>query len=252
MASFRIRREDTTALVTIDRPPANTITTEVFDEGVELLRRLATGDETRAVVLTGAGRMFSAGLDLFALLDLDQEGLRQFMRSFDEFFRTLLLFPKPLVAAINGHAIAGGCVVAAGADFRLMAAGQARIGLTELKVGVPLPATAQEIVHVAFAGRYLEEIALRGRTYEPDEALARGLIDEVVPAEELLPRATALAAELGSYHPPAFKATKLGLRASAAARLEAVAREGDPAWEVWLRSDTRAAMESFRARTLSR
>ncbi len=252
MALLRLDRRPETgvAVVTFDRPPANGINRDFFLELAALLPALAA-PEVRAVVVTGTGRFFSAGLDLFEVFAYDPPTFTDFTQRFDAGFAGLFALAKPVVAAVNGHAVAGGAVLAAIADFRLMAAGPGRVGLTEILVGVPFPATILEIVRFACAGPSLPELLYHGRTYPPDEAVGRRLIDEVVAPEELMPRALALADALGGREPVAFAAIKRALRADAIARVEAAVRDGDPIWDVWRSPETRAAVAAYRARTLS-
>jgi enoyl-CoA hydratase len=248
MALFHVETGPVT-VVRFERPPANAINRDFFVELEPLMQRLAAPD-VRAVVLTGTGKFFSAGLDLFEVFSYDAASGRDFARRFDRGLTSLFTFAKPLVAAVNGHAVAGGAVLADMADFRLMAAGTSKVGLTELPVGVPFPTVALEVVRYACAGPHLHEILLRGQLYGPDHACARRMVDEVVPSAELLPRARALAEELARIHPPAYAETKRQLRADAARKMLAVCEHGDPVWEIWRTPETRAAMEAYRARTL--
>ena len=241
--------DDGVTVATIDRPPANALTLEFFAELEALVARLSA-DATRALVLTGAGRFFSAGLDLFEVFAADAAGFAAFTARFDAGFAALFAFPKPVVAAINGHAVAGGAVLAACADFRLVADGPGRIGLTEILLGVPFPASILEIVRHACAGPDLREILYHGRTYLPEEARRRRLADEVLPAPDLLSRARALAAELATREPVAFAETKRALRADVLARMAALPPGQDPIWAIWKSRETRAAVEAYKARTL--
>jgi enoyl-CoA hydratase/carnithine racemase len=237
------------AVVTLDRPPANALNRAFFDELIALRDRLRAPD-VGAVVITGTGRFFSAGLDLFEVFAYPPREFDEFTQRFDVGFGALFAFPKPVVAAVNGHAIAGGAVLAAAADFRLVADGEGRMGLTEILLGVPFPVSVLEIVRYACAGPALPELLYHGRTYRPRDAHARHLADEVVPATELLARARALAEELAGRPRAAFEQTKVSLRADALRRLESARRDGDPAWDVWRSAETHAAVEAYRARTL--
>src|SRR4051794_16388117 len=105
----------------------------------EIEERLREASDASAVILTGSGSIFSAGVDLFRLTNEGVPYVEQFVPALDSMLRTLFLFPRPVVAAINGHAIAGGCILAAASDVRLMASGDGRIGVPELVVGVPMP-----------------------------------------------------------------------------------------------------------------
>jgi enoyl-CoA hydratase len=237
------------AVVRFDRPPANAMNSDFFAALAQTLDRLGDGP-SRAVVITGTGRFFSAGLDLFEVFSYPADGFTEFTRRFDRGFRAAFTFAKPLVAAVNGHAIAGGTVLAACADRRLMADGAARAGLTELQVGVTFPVTAYEITGYGCAGRHLADVLLRAQTYPPAAALERNLVDEVVPEAELLERSIAVARELAAIAPAAFAQTKRALRAEAIARIEAVTPGADPIWDRWRSPEVRASVEAYRQRAL--
>ncbi|HZX43297.1 MAG TPA: enoyl-CoA hydratase/isomerase family protein, partial [Myxococcaceae bacterium] len=151
-----------------------------------------------ALVLTGEGRAFSAGLDLPELTALDHAGLERFIRRFSEVMLRVFTLPVPVVAAINGHAIAGGCVLALQADVRLAAAGDYRIGLNEVQIGLGLPAVVLETLRCQLPAQSLGPVALEGRLLEPEEARALGLVEAVVPPEHLLEQARSRAAALGA------------------------------------------------------
>lgn len=151
---------------------------------------------------------------------------------------------------MNGHAIAGGAVLAACADVRLVADSDVKMGLTEVLVGVPFPRRIFEILRFACGGPAFQELLYHGRTYGPAAACARRLAEEDVDPAGLLARAHAAAEELASRPRAAFRATKRMLRADALARIEAVPPGADPVWDVWRAPATRAAVAAYRERTL--
>jgi enoyl-CoA hydratase len=250
MAMLGLVRDGAVAVVTFNRPPANAITRDFFREVEQLLPELAA-PAVRAVVITGSGRFFSAGLDLFEVFAYGSADFSDFTTRFDAGFLGLFALQKPVVAAMNGHAVAGGAVLAAIADFRVMADGDGRVGLTEIQVGLPFPVSVLEIVRYACAGPHLTELLCRGLTYPPRAACTRQLVDEVLPASDLLPRSLSLARELAALTPAAFAATKRALRGETLARLRAVPPGTDPVWDQWRAPETRAAVDAYRARTLS-
>lgn len=162
----------------------------------------------RAVVITGRGSSFSAGVDLFRLIQDGPAYAERFLPVLDTMLRDALTFPKPLIAAVNGHAIAGGCILAAACDRRLMAEGNGRIGIPELVVGVPFPALPLQIVAARVPDRGFRDLVLTGRTVHVDDAIALGLIDEKCPVEALLDRAIAAANQLAAIPANAFALTK--------------------------------------------
>ena len=210
--------------------------------------------DTRAIVLTGRGAMFSAGVDLLRLSDGGASYVLRFLPALHRLYHTVFFFPKPVVAAINGHAIAGGCVLQACADKRIATAGAGRIGVTELLVGVPFPPLAFEIMRFASPPRYLADGMFSGATYPPDVALSRGLIDELAdgPAA-LFDRAVAAAETLAALSPQAFALTKQQLRQPVADAMERHGQRVAAASEdIWTAPETLARIRDYVGRTFKK
>lgn len=214
-----VKIEDGIATLTIKHGKANALDIALCSELAKCFDELRASD-ARAVVMTGQGRIFSAGVDLLQLTSGGADYVRRFLPILHRLYDAVFFHPRPVVAAMNGHAVAGGCVLACCADRRIMARGNGRVGVTELLVGVPFPALAFEIVRFAVPQRHLSEFMLSGATYDVDAALARGWVDEVVEAEKLLQHAVAAARSLASLSPAAFAQTKKQLRQEAAERVE--------------------------------
>lgn len=223
---------------------------------VELLEALqreltGTGEDVRAVILTGTGTIFSAGVDLFRLTQEGDGYVRRFLPLLSSCLRTLFAFPKPVVAAANGHAIAGGCLLVLAADLRLMAEGNGRMGVPELLVGVPFPAAALELVRFTVAPDKVQSLVYTGRTVPPPDALAAGMLDEVIPADKLLPRAQELARQLAAIPAETFRLTKQALRAQTLARIDGVGViQDEAAMKVWLAPETHAVIRTYLQRTV--
>jgi len=181
-------------------------------EGLTRELRDAEASETIADIRTGTGSIFSAGVDLFRMTNEGAPDVERFFPALRDSLHALFTFPKPIVAAVNGHAIAGGCLLAAACDYRLMSAG--RIGVPELLVGVPFPAIAIEILKFA-CGRDAQSLVYSGRTVTPDDAKLAGLIDEVVAPDFLHTRAEVIARELAAIDSRNFALTKKQLRGDA-------------------------------------
>src|SRR2546430_11128637 len=170
----------------------------------------------RALVITGYEGFFSAGLDLPALDALDDRAMGSFMSGFSRTMRRIFELPMPVVAAVNGHAIAGGCVLALQADVRIGAASDFRIGLNEVQLGIGLPAVVLESLRAQVPPPSLLPIAQEGRLFSPEDALSVGLLHEVVPEDHLEQRAVARAMELGALPGAAYASVKPWTRAPAA------------------------------------
>ena len=183
---------DGIAVVTMRHGKANALDIEFCDALVARFAELRDS-AAKAVVLTGQGRIFSAGVDLIRVGNGGADYIRQFLPALHRLYDAVFFHPKPVVAAINGHAVAGGAVLACCADRRIMAREGGRIGVTEILVGVPFPALAFEIVRFAVPARHLPEFTLSGATYTTDAALDRGWIDEIAEPSELVEDAIAVA-----------------------------------------------------------
>lgn len=210
-----------------------------------------TDSDARAVILTGTGSIFSAGVDLFRIVDGGSDYVERFFPALARFVLDLFAFPKPFVVAANGHAIAGGCIFTLCADYRLMAAGDGRIGVPELLVGVPFPASVLEVIRYAVPPQHLQMLVYSGRTVVPDEALRLGIIDEVT--EDLTGRAEAVARQFAALPPQAFQLAKRQLRDKAISRAKHHAHELDSeALELWKAPETHARIREYLAKTVSR
>jgi enoyl-CoA hydratase len=227
---------------------ANAMTREVLDQ-IELLIDGFEQGEARAAVMIGYERYFSAGLALPSLVDLDRATMRGFIGRFGEVMGRVFTCPKPIVAAINGHAIAGGCVLALQCDVRLMIADQAKIGLNETQLGIGLPSSVLEPLRLAVPARSLVPIAYTGRLFSPAEALELGLVDELSPPGELETRAIERARALAQVPTAAVAQVKLGLRRAA---LEAIRARSDEETERWLDTWFSPEARVLRAETVAR
>jgi enoyl-CoA hydratase len=205
-----------------------------------------------ALIITGVGTLFSAGVDLFKVVDGGRPYIARFLPALSGLFLRLFTFPRPVVAAINGHAIAGGCILACACDYRVMAEGKGRIGLPELHVGVPFPASAVELLRSVTDPARLQEFLLLGRTYEPREAAAVGLVNEVVAAEALMERAVTVARDLNARPAASYRITKEFLRGPAAERIRNAEQDRRELIDAWASPSTLDAIREYLARTLKK
>jgi enoyl-CoA hydratase len=248
--------EGEVAVLRLEHGKANALDTELLEELEATLAELEAGGAGAgaAVVLTGTGSIFSAGVDLFRVLDGGSEYLAGFLPAISRALERLFAFPRPVVAAVNGHAVAGGALLCAACDLRLAAAGGGRIGVPELLVGVPFPVAALEILRFATPREHLQPLVYGGATHDPQAALARGLVDEVVsPPERLVPRALEAARELAALPAEAFRLTKEQLRRPALERMRRLGPGHDPAVRaVWADPESHRRIRAYLDKTLHR
>ena len=184
--------KDGVAVLAMRHGKANALDTELCQALCGALDE-AAAEGAAAVVLTGAGPVFSAGVDLKRVTAGREGYVAAFLPELRRAFTRLATVELPVVAAVNGHAIAGGFILAAAADWAVMAEGPGRVGVTELLVGVPFPAVALELLRLRAGDAQARPLALSGATSGAGQALARGLVDEAVPAAELADRSLAAA-----------------------------------------------------------
>lgn len=235
-------QDDGIAVVTFARPPMNAMDSEMLEEIAALFDRLASDRSVRAAVLTGEGRAFSAGLDLKLLPTLDIAAQHRLIAAMNDGFGTLYAWPKPLVTAINGHAIAGGMVVALCGDWRIVADVPLKASFAEVKVGVRYPVAALDVARSELAPTAARRMVLFGEELDAAGAVALQVFDECATPDTLLARAIARARKDAALPPDAFATIKRELRSPALARI-AAARGGhaEPRYFAWLTEETRAA-----------
>lgn len=242
MSLVRLERRDSVAIVTLDRPRANAFTRELVGE---LSRAMTDSASSGAVVLASASPgIFSAGWDLPYLLGQDRNGFDQFVSGYCDLVRQIFAFERPVVAALSGHAIAGGLIVAAAADERLAAEGKGELGLSEVLLGVPVPACLLEIFRHAIGARAMERLAATGENLTVDRALEAGLIDRVVASGSLLEEAVARARFLAERPGEAYGSTKRRCRAEALARFDQ-ARSDVGFADLWFSSDAQGRIRAL-------
>lgn len=249
-----IHREDrgSVAVLRLDHGKVHALDRDLCDALAGAVRDVERS-EARALVLTGTGTSFSAGVDLFRVLDGGRAYVEPFLRSLDDAFGALFAFEKPAVAAVNGHAIAGGGILAWACDHRVMAAGSGRFGVPELIAGVPFPSLALEIVRCATPRALFGEIVQRGALFSPADAHAKGLLDEVVQPGALLARSIAVAGELARIPARSFALVKRQHRAPSLERWRELSSAHDAAVrEAWCSDEVQAAIRGHLERTIGK
>jgi enoyl-CoA hydratase len=177
MEFLRIERPSTTAELVLARPPVNALHSGLLREIADAVAALDGDDSVRGVLLRGEGKCLSAGLDLAEVASLDERGALEFFATFDSAFNALFGIGKPLAVAVDGHAIAGGLILALCGDFVAIGRGPHKLGLTELTVGVPFPRSALEIARAALPQRALRVLVNGAVALPAAEAFELGVGD---------------------------------------------------------------------------
>src|SRR5688572_30118863 len=208
---MQLERIDDVALLRLRGGKANSVSPDFLQGLIGLFDRVEASD-ARAIVITGYERHFSAGLALPMLLDLERAEMRAYIDLFGQAMLRAFRCERPVVAAINGHAIAGGCVLALMADYRIMAEGPARIGLNEVQLGIGLPAVVVEPLRLQVPPSSLLPIAIEGQLFSPEGAGLLGLVHQVVEPNVLEAKAIEKAHALAQPPLSGFAQIKLSLR----------------------------------------
>jgi len=184
---IQLEREGTVAILRLASGKLNAISPELLEECHRALDALENDTATTGLIITGgSSRFFSYGLDVGRLLTVDRSFLGPFMKSLNRLLSRLYLFPQPVGAAVNGHATAGGLLLVMTADCRVAAEGNFSAGLSEAKLGLAAPAAALRMIARRLGTAATAELALRGMMLNPEAALALGIYEKIVPADQLL------------------------------------------------------------------
>jgi len=208
------------ATLRMERERANAINPGTVEALTEAFAQVTEDDAVRAVLLTSGRKLFSPGLDLAFLVGLDRPAMHAFMGSFSSWMQVLIDCPKPVIAGMGGHAIAGGLVLALTADWRILRE-DAEIGLNEVRIGLPLPFGVARLLQDAVPPSSLAEIGLLGRNFRGEAARTVGLVHEVCSADRFDEVCRARAEEFAAKDPAAFATTKRYLRAGVSETLRA-------------------------------
>lgn len=206
--------------LTMNNNDANTICIDWQAQMLEALNEVENNcGKGTALVMTGEGKFFSNGVNIDAMNKLDKLGVKNFAQTMLDIHRRMIMLPFPTVAAINGHAFAGGAFLALSLDYRIMREDRGWICISEVDAGVAIPAPMMDILHAKLPPATVRDAALTGKRYTAAEAIAAGFVDDKVSSETLLASAVELATTLASKEPGIFKTIKQTLYCELAARL---------------------------------
>lgn len=238
--------EDHIMHILLDRGKSNAMHLEMVDELIEVVIDAKNNPSVEGIILTGKEHFFTSGLDLITLYDYDRDQMENFWKSFMMLVRELVAFPKPSVAAVTGHSPAGGCVLAICCDYRVMADGEYIIGLNEVPVGIVVPQNIFSLYSFWLGHSIAYRSLLEGKLFKPSEALAIGLLDEVVSFDRIQNAAIRKVKAVSQFEKNAWQSSKLNFRKdlidSFSAGHEELIKQ---VLEQWWRPSTRAILKTI-------
>ena len=197
------------AIVKLDRDVPNALNLELVTALDEALQKVKNNSNIHSLVLTSTNeKFFSIGFDIPQLFQLSKNDFKVFYKAFNQLCMYLYTFPKMTIAAITGHAVAGGCILVLCCDYRFIAEGKKKMGLNEIKLGVPIPYPADCILHQLVGFRNAREIIDTGEFYLPEKLLQMGVVDEILPLEQVLAKAIEKAKSIDEFSPDALTLIK--------------------------------------------
>lgn len=212
MNTIKVTIKDHLALITLDRGRSNALNREMITELNDMFKSISNDPNISGVIITGKENFFSAGLDLIELYGYSEAEAESFWHLFLNFTANITAFKKPLVAAINGHSPAGGCVIALACDYRVMAEGKSIIGLNEVPVGIIVPNSIFNLYSFWLGKAQAARSLLEGKLFTPEEALQIGLIDELVNPASIITAAERKIRKLMAMERNTWEQSKLNIR----------------------------------------
>jgi enoyl-CoA hydratase/carnithine racemase len=237
------------ATVTFNRGKVNAMNEPMVEELTACFEELESDSSVRVVIVTGRGSFFSFGFDIPGFLSYSRESFTRYLTKFAGLYTLVYLYPKPVVAALNGHTIAGACMLATACDYRIMVEGKAKISLNEIGFGSSVTAGSVEMLRACVGTRNAEKIVCTGAMFNADDALRMGLVDQKSAPENIQADALAVAHEFAARDAQAFRSIKLLLRKQIADDMRA--REKDSIAEfvdIWYSESTWERLKEIKIR----
>lgn len=247
MDFISVSQEDGMATVILNRGKVNALNETLVEQISSCFVKLEKDKSIQAIIFTAQGKFFSFGFDIPEFLSYPKESFIRYLTKFTNLYTSLFLFPKPIVAALNGHTIAGGCMLALACDSRIMVSGKAKISLNEISFGSSVFAGSVEMLKFCVGQKNAESVLYSGAMYSAEEAIHLGLIDQISSSENLMDDARKTAQDFVTKEISAFRAIKGLLRKPVAA--EMVKREKDSIREfvdIWYSEKTWKNLEKIK------
>ncbi|MFH2037657.1 MAG: enoyl-CoA hydratase/isomerase family protein [Candidatus Zixiibacteriota bacterium] len=186
MSFISLELKNNIAVLTLNRGKVNAINETVLDEFNNLLDKIEKDEAIRAVILTGSGKFFSFGFDIPELIQLTKSDFKRYLIKFTNLYTRLFLFSKPVISALNGHTIAGGCMIASATDYRVMVTGKAKFSLNEITFGASVFTGSVELMKYCTGNKNAESILLSGKMFTAEEGFEGGFINQISDEKTIL------------------------------------------------------------------
>jgi enoyl-CoA hydratase/carnithine racemase len=242
---IQVEQKNQILIAKLNRGVTNAINLELVNKLSEIVKKTEQDTKVHALVLSSANeKFFSIGFDIPELFELDKKDFMIFYRAFNRLCLDLYTLPKPTIAAITGHAVAGGCIIALCCDYRYIAPGETKMGLNEIKLGVPIPYPVDCMLRQVLGFRIAREMTDAGDFYEADALLDMGMVDKIMPLEKLQTEAVARAASLGGHAQNAFAMIKRSRTESTETQILLKLKEKEETFlEAWYAEETRERLK---------
>ncbi len=243
--NIKIEMEESVAILKMARSPANAITFDMANEFLSAFQEIIASNP-KAIVLTGTDKFFSGGLDLREVPTYSAERQKDFLGIVNRMILNLYSCSVPIIAAVNGHAVAAGFILALTADYRIGPKGKYSFGLTEARAGIPFPAAPMTVLKAELSPSDVRYSTLYAVNYGPDEAMSRGVFDELQKPDKVLERALEIARDFATTPADAYQKVKRQTRDAAIETLRQIVHDqSDPMMEGWISPDAAAASEEI-------
>ncbi len=250
MDFVELSKSQNVATVKLNRPKVNALNEVVVKELTDVFCSFLRDSSVGAVVLTGEGSFFSFGFDVPGFMNHSKEDFHNYVTMFSELIKDIFMFEKPVIAAINGHAIAGGAVLSLSCDYRIMVSGKSKIALNEMTLGSTLFTSVVEMLRYAVGSKSAEHVFYTGSMYSAEQALAMGLVDECASGEEFEQAVSKVALDFAAKDAEAFKRVKGLLKRGTLEKIEREERYTIAEFvDVWYSPNTKEKLKKVEIRS---
>lgn len=247
MNFISISKDNGIAIVTLNRGKVNALNEPLIEQLDSSFINLKNDKTVNAIIISGQGKFFSFGFDIPEFLGYSKESFTRYLIKFTNLYTSMFLYPKPIVAALNGHTIAGGCMLSLACDYRIMVSEKAKISLNEISFGALVFAGSIELLKYCVNQRNAESILFSGKMYSANEAFQIGLVDQISSYEKLIDDSKKIARELANKEKAAFRAIKSLLRKPVSEEMKK--REMDSIREfvdIWYSKETKKNLKKIK------